>query len=114
MFSLFWPLVFFGKVLNHLGRFSRGWLILTTFLLWFFGVIEKCVKTVIEQIGVLIESLSFDQMGNADFTIIDGIGYVNAVFPLTEFIGYVTIYATAWLIVIIVRWIKSFVPTVAN
>ena len=51
---------------------------------------------------------------NANFATLDFISYVNAVFPLSEFVGLMTIYGLAWTTLICIRWAKSFIPTIAN
>ncbi len=51
---------------------------------------------------------------HANFAGLDMIAYVNGVFPLSETIGCITIYTTAWLIVLAIRWLKSFIPTMGN
>lgn len=109
-----WALVYFGKVLNHLGRYSKGWAILTAFIAFITGGIPALVSLVMQQIGQLIASLAIDELGNVSFAGLEYISFVNAVFPLSEFVVLMGIYCTAWVTVIVIRWAKSFVPTMAN
>lgn len=50
----------------------------------------------------------------AALSSIQWIGYFNAIYPLSETAIMFGAYLTAWLVIIIVRWVKSFIPTVAN
>ncbi len=111
---MIWPVVFFGKVINHLGRYSKGWAIVTAFVAWITGIIPVLVTTVMNQIQQLFATLTFSQFQNIDFSAMASIGLINAVLPLSEMLTVITIYTTMWITVIVIRWIKSFVPTIAN
>ena len=50
----------------------------------------------------------------ANFSAIPMVGYVNAMFPLEEFIGLAVLYSSAWIFLILIRWTKSFIPTISN
>ena len=111
---MIWPIIFFSKILNHLGRFSAAWAMFCGFLAWILGVIDALVTVVMDQLTALFNSFSTSGLGNVNFATVENIGLVNALFPLSEFITMCGIYVTAWVTVIIIRWVKSFVPTMAN
>ncbi len=54
------------------------------------------------------------RMGSANFATLDYISYVNGVLPLAELVGLFTTYTALWLLIITIRWIKSFIPTMSN
>lgn len=109
-----WAVVYFGKMLNHLGRYSRGWAIFCAFCAWLVGAIDSLVGAAVAQVTSLFASFSTTGMGSVDFAGLEYIGHVNAIIPLDHFAVILGIYVTAWITVIIIRWIKSFVPTIAN
>jgi hypothetical protein len=109
-----WAVAYFAKILNHLGRNSSGWVIFTTFIAWITGGIPALVTSVMQRIGEAIAAVTFNELGSVDFSALEYIGYVNALIPLTEFIYLCGIYVTAWVSIISIRWVKSFVPTIAN
>ena len=61
-----------------------------------------------------VSALDTSAFSNAAFALVAGIGYANAVFPLSEFVNIWTSVFTAAGIVLVIRWVKSFIPTVAN
>jgi hypothetical protein len=109
-----WAVAYFAKLLNHMGRNSKGWVIFTTFLAWITGGIPALVTSVMVRISDAVAALTFSELGSVDFSALEYIAYVNALIPLTEFVYLVGIYVTAWVTVISIRWVKSFVPTIAN
>jgi hypothetical protein len=80
--------------------------ITNVFTILVFGALDACATA--------LQSVNVSGFGNASFAIIQGIGYVNAIFPLAEILIILTAYYTAWISVISIRWVKSFIPTVAN
>lgn len=85
-----------------------------SFILFITNVFTILVFGALDAIATALDSLDTSQFGGASFAVIAGIGYVNAIFPLAEILIVLTAYYTAWLIVIGVRWVKSFIPTVSN
>ena len=84
-----------------------------SFILFVTNVFTILVWGALDAIAEALNTLDLSAFGNAQFTIIQGIGFVNAIFPLGEILIVMTAYYTAWITVISVRWIKSFVPTIA-
>ena len=109
-----WPLLFFTKIAQHLSKFGKFFAMILAFFLWLIDFIEMVITATISQIVASIESLDLSQFSNISLTSIEYISYANAVLPITEFVVLFTAYVTAWLTVVIIRWIKSFVPTVSN
>lgn len=91
----------------------------------FFGTVAGLV-TLIYDLGetMLVSGLNFliahissidtSLFSNASFGAVASIGYANAVFPLSEFVAIWTAVITAKLTIIIIRWVKSVIPTVSN
>jgi len=61
-----------------------------------------------------LDAIDTSLFSNASFAAVYGIGYANAVFPLQEFVTMWIAIGVGCLSVVVIRWIKSFVPTVAN
>jgi len=64
----------------------------------------------IAQLNVLDTSA----FSNASFAAVVGIGYGNAVFPIDEALTIGVALATACGTIVVIRWVKSFIPTVSN
>ena len=79
-----------------------------------FKVGDSMVAAVLNYALAQINALDTSAFSNAAFASVAGISYANAVFPLSEAISIWTALGTACGIVIVIRWIKSFVPTVSN
>lgn len=109
-----WPIIFFAKVLNHLGRYSKGWFIVTAFIAWVTQGPIGLISWGVSQIGNLLGMMAVEQFQNVDIGAIESIGAVNAIIPVTEMLAVLTALVTAWVLLICIRWIKSFFPTVAN
>jgi len=65
----------------------------------------------------IIESLDrIDVSGFTHPTLagLDMLSTLNCLFPISEFVTFLTAYWVAWGIIVCIRWVKSFVPTVAN
>lgn len=109
-----WPTQFFFKLIYWLSRNTKMVAIVSGFIFWLVGFIDAAVTSVITTISTLITALSFDGLGNVALTTVQWIGYFNAVIPLTEGIALLTVYYSILISVAIIRWTKSFVPTVSN
>lgn len=109
-----WPTVYFAKFLNHLGRFSKWFAMVSAFVVWLVGAIDKLVGSAIAGVTNLLNSFNIDELGNVNFSGLEYIGYVNAIIPLDYFITICGVYVTAWIVVILIRWVKSFVPAISN
>lgn len=61
-----------------------------------------------------LNTIDTSMFSNASFASVAGIGYCNAVFPLSEAIAIWTALGACFVTILILRWVKSFIPTVAN
>jgi hypothetical protein len=109
-----WPIFYFTKLASGASKHSTLIAALVAFFLWITDVITNTIVAVLEQIAALIISLDVSSFQDVSLASIEYIGYINAFFPVSEFVVLVTLYTVAWVTVILIRWIKSFVPTVAN
>jgi hypothetical protein len=100
-----------GKALRWIAPLAGA---LVSFTLFVTNVFTILVWGALDAIATALGTLDLSGFGHASFAIIQGIGYINAIFPLGEVLIVLTAYYTAWGTVISVRWIKSFVPTIAN
>jgi hypothetical protein len=75
---------------------------------------DKMLSTSLNYAIANVSAIDTSAFSNASFATVAGIGYANAVFPLEEFINIWVAVFTAAAIVLMIRWIKSFIPTVAN
>lgn len=109
-----WAIVYFKKILDHLAKNTGAVTIITTFIAWLTGTIPALITSAVTSITNALASFNIEAFSNSNFAGLDFIGYVNAVFPLSEFVYLCGIYVTAWVVIIGLRWLKSFVPTIGN
>lgn len=81
---------------------------------WTLDVGEKLLAGGLNYAIDKVSAIDTSAFGNATFTAVGAIGFGNAVFPLSEFITIWTAVFTAAGSVLVIRWIKSFIPTMAN
>lgn len=89
------------------------------FILWIVGLFESLVSSVMDSCALLIDEITgaMDSFGGADLSASNGMqvmSLVNTLFPLTEVLVLLGIYYSTWGLIIIIRWVKSFIPTLAN
>ena len=84
------------------------------FFALFFKLGDSMVAAVLNYALAQINAMDTTAFSNASFASVVGISYANAVFPLSEAISIWTALGTACGIVVVIRWIKSFIPTVSN
>lgn len=111
---MIYPLIWLGKAAQHLSKNSKVAAFGAGFVAWITGFIDGLITATIEQLYHFFQNIITDQFTDITLTTIDYIAYANAVLPLSEFVVLMGIYVTAWVTVICIRWVKSFVPTVAN
>jgi hypothetical protein len=111
---MIWPIFFFSKVASSLSKHVKWLAVVTAFITWILGLIEWAVKTVCMQISNALASINVDAFQNVALASLDWISYANAVVPISEFATLFGLFCTAWLTVILVRWVKSFIPTIGN
>jgi hypothetical protein len=100
---------------SKMATHGKGIALGLAWLIWICEIIQTCVTSLASKFAELFGlSGSFSSFQNINFSGLQLIGYVNAIIPLSEFVGLMTIYVTAWTLVIIFRWVKSLMPTVSN
>lgn len=104
----------FNKAAQVLKNVSPVMLSILGIIAWWLNLVEIVVVGGIYTIAGVIDGLDVSAFKDASFAAFDYLGYANAVFPLSESFAALSAYAVAWGGVIMVRWIKSFIPTMAN
>lgn len=84
------------------------------FFLWVTDIAQKVVIAGFYKIFELISNIDLSQLQEADFATLEYIGVGNALLPLSEMAALSVIYYTLWTSLIALRWMKSFLPTIAN
>jgi len=84
------------------------------FLAWFYELGETVLVGGLNFISDRINAIDTSAFSNASFAVVAGIGYANAVFPLSETVTIWASLATACITIAIIRWVKSVIPTVSN
>lgn len=87
---------------------------IVTFVVWITEIIDMAISAVLNQIVEAFNSLDLSAFQSVSLASLEYIGYANAILPVSEFVVLLSLYVTAWLTIIIIRWVKSFIPTVAN
>lgn len=111
------PLLFAKYILDYFAKNTKGVAMTLAVLLWLVGIIQNCVISVASTFTDLLGAIDGDSLNSfkgINFSQVPYIGAINAFLPLSEFVGMMTIYCTAWGLVIVFRWVKSLVPTLAN
>ena len=81
----------------------------------FFMGLTDLIISVLDDITIFLFRIT-----QVDFPVVEVrniseiLGLANHLFPFSEAIVIYTIIYGVWALVLIVRWVKSFVPTVAN
>lgn len=119
--SNYWPVAFFQRVSNGITRIGRIVAIVIAVVLWINKIIVSCLESLFESFLQLLNTLDISALkggvggsGAVSFAAIEYIGYINAFLPVSEFVGLMVLYLTAWSIVIALRWGKSLIPTFSN
>ena len=108
-------LLFFSQTLLAWAvRNTKKVAAIAAFVFWIIGFIEVAIVGVVKAIVLLIQSIDTTGLGNVDLSTAEWIGYFNSVLPLTEMIGLLILYFSLLTTIYTIRWIKSFVPTIAN
>lgn len=103
-----------SRMMDALVSVSKALGVLVAFLLWVGLILEKVVAAGLQQIIGRLNSVQLSEVRNVTLASMEWIGYVNAIIPLSEMIALLIAFFTACLTVVTIRWIKSFIPTVAN
>ncbi len=107
-------MILIGKFLLNSEKAKKYGGVLCAAILWLCGTIQYCISEVLSSFAGMLTSIDTQAFRNVSFGSIEYVGYVNAFIPVSEFIGLMSIYLTIWATVILLRWIKSFIPTMAN
>lgn len=97
-----------------LGKWAAPMATVTTALGIVFGPLALVLNTAIDSVMSLFDTIDTSVFDHCDFSTIEMISTVNSIFPVDEFITFAYAYFTAWVILLVIRWIKSVIPTVAN
>lgn len=108
--SIYW----LQKAAEILGKIAPIAGTILGFIAWLYNLIEVVIIGTIDFITAKLAEIDTSAFSNANFASLQWIGYLNAVFPLSEYLAILSAYYIAWGVVVLIRWIKSFVPTVAN
>lgn len=97
-------------VFNKLGL-TAVFTAVTGFITWFLDLIIESMDDITMHLEALTaaEWPTLDTAGIAEIA-----GVANALFPMTETITIFSSLYVLWGVVLLVRWIKSFVPTLAG
>ena len=84
---------------------------IATLVVWFFNTVSSLGQTVIN--GVQSGLVLF--VAPASLHTMDAyLGYVNFFFPLTETVGFATSLFALWVVSVVYRAVKSWIPTVSG
>ena len=103
-----------AKVGESAARLIPGIGTVVGFVTLIFDLGETMLAGGLNYLLTQINSMDTSAFSNASFALVVGIGYGNAVFPLDEAITIGTALATACGTIVVIRWVKSFIPTVSN
>jgi hypothetical protein len=98
-------------------------LFLVTFWEWFtvgrflWAVVSGLIAASVWAVGVVvdsIENLDLDALPHAAGPMLQYYAFLDRFIPVSEAFAGALICFDVWLIVVIFRWIKSFIPTLSN
>ncbi|NWK54251.1 hypothetical protein HW115_01405 [Verrucomicrobiaceae bacterium N1E253] len=99
-----------NSVFNKLG-ITAIFAAITGFITW----ITDLVVSGMDQITIWIQQLTEANWPSLDVSGLSEVGGIaNTIFPITETITIFGSLYALWGIVLLIRWVKSFVPTIAN
>lgn len=84
------------------------------FVAWIYDLGERVLAGGLNWILTQVSAIDTSVFSNAAFGTVAGIGYANAVFPLSEFVTIWAAVFTAAGAIVLIRWVKSFIPAIAN
>lgn len=102
------------KASEILGKHAKFVATLVAFVAWVYDLIDRLIGAALSGILDLLHGVDLSSFQKAAFTTVENIGLVNGIIPLSETLTVFQAYFTAWGVVVLIRWIKSFIPTVAN
>lgn len=101
-------------VVKFLNRNSKTVALVGAFFLWLFGFINDGIIAILNSFKILLGGMHTESFGKVDFSVLQFIGEVNAITPVSEFADLLSVYITATLVIVTIRWIKSVIPSVSN
>jgi len=114
LLDIIWPWVWMGKILDYLAKHFTWIGFLMTFVMWITDCFDAIIGGGLDLMINKIAEMNMDSFQQASFSSLEGIQYINAVFPVTEFLQLSVAYCSLMVVVIALRWIKSFIPTISN
>lgn len=108
--TLFW----FTKIGDYAARVVPFVATALAFVAWAYNIVEVLIVGTFNAIASKIASLDTSFLTSADFSAFQWVTTLNAVFPLSESLGLLGALFTYKMVIIAIRWLKSFIPTVAN
>jgi hypothetical protein len=108
--TIFW----FREVRDYVAKVVPFVASVLAFVAWCYNAIEVMIVAAFNTIKGKILSLDTSWMQSADFGVLDGIAVINSFAPVSETIGLLSALFAFKLVIYLVRWVKSFIPTVAN
>ena len=105
------------KVFEWVWKMRTTIVVAMGFLLWITKIIQTLIVAGFRSIFEMINGIDFNavqQLEPPQVASLELIGFVNALFPLAECMALLSIYYTLWIAIITLRWVKSFIPTIAN
>ena len=98
------------SIVNKLG-IGALFTAVTGFITWFTQVIIDGI----DKVALILLEIVNSKWPTVDLSIIRTIASIaNAFFPLVESLTCFGVLYVFWALVLIVRWIKSFTPTLSN
>jgi hypothetical protein len=84
------------------------------FIAWAYNIVAVMIVAAINAIYDGIASLDTSFVSGGNFGGLEWIGYVNAVIPLDAWLALMSALMVFKIAIVTLRWIKSFIPTMAN
>lgn len=102
--------------LDGLSRLFGGYLLLWFKVMGAVVVLFEGIRWSIYTVGEAIANIgiALPSMVGPNSTLLHYGTFINRFLPLTESFALFVLLAGLWVSVIIVRWVKSFIPTISN
>jgi len=102
---------FFGKLVTKWGSVV-GVILISIFALirWVVDYISSTIVSIVAHFAALIE----DQPGSPDFSAVaDILTGINTFIPLNEIFALLVLLGGTWILAVVYRLVKSWIPTLA-
>lgn len=108
--TLYW----FTKIGDYVARVVPFVASVLAFFAWAYNIVAVLIVAGINAIYEGVMSLDTSFASGASFGGLEWIGYVNAVIPLDAWLALLSALMVFKIAVVGLRWVKSFIPTMAN